>query len=336
MLPHRETLKIRCFLPKFRAQSGSSRQAMPEVASPLVVGISTRALFDLREEHTVFEKRGVEAYAALQRKREQVVLPKGTGFEVVERLLALNPPDGPPLVEVVLISRNSPDLSLRAFNSVAEYGLRVRHGSFVSGRPVGPMVQAWSVDLFLSNEEADVRAAAEAGTAAARLHPPPERAAVAPLDEVRIAFDGDAVLFDAASDEIYKAEGLEAFLAHERTNAHVPMNRGPFGHFLRKLAGIRAQVMRGDGSSRVRLALVTARNAPAHERVVLTFREWGTPFDEAHFVGRHVKAPFVEAFGAHIFFDDQEKHLLGARTIVPAGHVPGPHPADHLIVPAAE
>lgn len=309
---------------------------MPEVTGPLVVGISTRALFDLREEHQVFEEHGVEAYAALQREREQVVLPKGTGFDVVERLLGLNPVEGPPLVQVVLISRNSPDLSLRAFHSVAEYGLSIRHGSFVSGRPVGPLVQAWSVDLFLSNEETDVRMAADAGTAAARLHPPPARAAVAPIDEVRIAFDGDAVLFDAASDEIYKAHGLEAFLAHERTNAHVPMNRGPFGHFLRKLAAVRAQVMRNDGSSRVRLTLVTARNAPAHERVVLTFREWGTPFDEAHFVGHHVKAPFVEAIGAHIFFDDQEKHVLGAGAIVPAGHVPGPHSPDQLIVPASK
>jgi 5'-nucleotidase len=309
---------------------------MPEIDTPLVVGISTRALFDLREEHQVFEEQGVEAYANLQREREKAVLPRGTGFDVVERLLGLNPDEGPALVEVVLISRNSPDLSLRAFNSVEEYGLNIKHGSFVSGRPVGPLIKAWSVDIFLSNEECDVRGAAEAGTAAAKLHPPPERAAAAPTDEVRFAFDGDAVLFDAESDEVYKASGLEAFLAHERANAHVPMKRGPFGQFLRKLAGIRRQVMRNDGSSRVRLALVTARNAPAHERVILTFREWGTPFDEAQFVGHHAKGPFVQAFGAHIFFDDQEKHVLGARSVVPAGHVPGPHVPDQLIVPAAE
>jgi len=220
---------------------------MPEIDTPLVVGISTRALFDLREEHQVFEDEGVAAYAELQRGREKIVLPKGTGFEVVERLLGLNPIGKSPMVEVVLISRNSPDLSLRAFNSVAEYGLNIKHGSFVSGRPVGPLIKSWSVDLFLSNEESDVRAAAEAGTAAAKLYPPPERASAAPSDEVRIAFDGDAVLFDAESDEIYKARGLEAFLAHERANLHVPMNRGPFGHFVRKLAGIRRQVMRADG-----------------------------------------------------------------------------------------
>ncbi len=309
---------------------------MPEIETPLVVGISTRALFDLREEHQVFEEQGIEAYAKLQREREKLVLPKGTGFELVERLLSLNPIEGAPLVEVVLISRNSPDLSLRAFHSVAEYGLRIKHGSFVSGRPVGPLVKAWSVDLFLSNEESDVRAATEAGTAAAKLHPPPGRASGAPTDEVRFAFDGDAVLFDAASDEVFKAKGLEAFLAHERANASVPMNRGPFGQFLRKLAAIRRQVMREDGSSRVRLALVTARNAPAHERVILTFREWGTPFDEAQFVGHHSKGAFVEAFGAHIFFDDQEKHVLGASAVVPAGHVPGPHAPDVLIVPAGK
>lgn len=309
---------------------------MPEVATPLVVGISTSALFDLREEHRVFEELGVDAYAELQREREEIDLPKGTGFELVERLLGLNPVQGLPLVVVVLISRNSPDLSLRAFNSVAKYGLNIRHGSFVSGRPVGPLVRAWSVDLFLSNDEVDVRAAADAGAAAARLHPPPDRAMAAPQDEVRIAFDGDAVLFDATSDEIFKSQGLEAFLAHERANARVPMNRGPFGHFLRKLAAIRTLVMREDGSSRVRLALVTARNAPAHERVVHTFREWGTPFDEAHFVGHHAKGPIVEAFDAHIFFDDQEKHVLGARSVVPSGHVPGPHAAEQLIVPAGD
>lgn len=184
---------------------------MSEGNSPLVVGVSTRALFDLREEHQVFEDSGVESYAALQRQREKVLLPKGTGFEVVERLLSLNPVGGPALVEVVLISRNSPDLSLRAFNSVAEYGLGIKHGSFVSGRPVGPLVQAWNVDLFLSNEDVDVREAANAGTAAARLHEPPKRNAAAPTDEVRIAFDGDAVLFSAESDEIYKEQGLAAF-----------------------------------------------------------------------------------------------------------------------------
>lgn len=312
----------------------SEKDQVNELDAPLVIGISTRALFDLREEHLVFESKGIEAYAALQREREKVLLPKGTGFELVERLLGLNPPDGTPLVAVILISRNSPDLSLRAFHSVAEYGLPIKHGSFVSGRPVGPLVKAWSVDLFLSNEETDVRAATEAGTAAAKLHHPPEQASGAPPDEVRFAFDGDAVLFDAASDEIYKAHGLDAFLAHERANASIPMNRGPFGQFLRKLAVIRRQVMRGDGSSRVRLALVTARNAPAHERVILTFREWGTPFDEAQFVGHHSKGVFVEAFGAHIFFDDQEKHVLGAGSVVPAGHVPGPHAPDALIIPA--
>lgn len=309
---------------------------MPQVETPLVVGISTRALFDLREEHDLFEAKGVEAYARLQREREKIVLPKGTGFEVVERLLALNPPSGPATVEVVLISRNSPDLSLRAFHSIADFGLDIKHGSFVSGRPVGPLIKPWSVDLFLSNEDSDVRAASEAGTAAAKLHAPPDRTSIVPTDEVRFAFDGDSVLFDTESDEVYKNHGLDAFLAHERANSNVPMKGGPFGQFLHKLAGIRRRVMRSDGSSRVRLALVTARNAPAHERVILTFREWGTPFDEAHFVGHHHKGPFVEAFGAHIFFDDQEKHVLGARALVPAGHVPGPHAPDQLIIPAAE
>jgi 5'-nucleotidase len=301
--------------------------------TPLRIGVSTRALFNLEEEHSVFMTKGVRAYAELQLARENTLIGKGTGFEVVERLLRLNEPEERPYVEVVLLSQNSPDLSLRAFNSIEHYSLAIKTGSFTSGRSLGPFIPAWGVDLFLSNEHKDVLAAIEAGAAAAKLGVvPPERQEMGP-DEVRIAFDGDAVVFSKESDEIYKKDGLVAFLQHERQNARQPMAGGPFGNFLKKLSLLRR--MNDRGVSRVRVAIVTARNAPAHARVILTLRAWGTPADEAHFVGVREKAPILKAFGAHIFFDDQEKHFLGASTVVPAGHVPGPHSPEEPIIPAS-
>ncbi|NSY45959.1 5'-nucleotidase [Agrobacterium tumefaciens] len=304
-------------------------------AAPLRIGISTRALFDLEEEHAVFEQEGVWAYAALQLKREGLLISKGTGFDVIERLLRLNVDGERPFVEVVLLSRNSPDLSLRAFNSIHSYRLGIKTGSFTSGRPIGPYVSGWAIDLFLSNEDADVRAAVEAGAAAAKLGLPPANPIEIAEDEVRIAFDGDAVVFSAESDEIYKQQGLAAFMKHERDNATKPMSGGPFGNFLKKLSILRDIYMDDKGFSKVRIAIVTARNAPAHARVVHTLRAWGTPADEAHFVGAFEKAPILKACGAHIFFDDQEKHVLGASAVVPAGHVPGPHEADAPVIPAA-
>jgi 5'-nucleotidase len=303
-------------------------------SKPLRIGISTRALFNLEQEHSVFATQGVKAYAALQLERENVIIERGAGFEVVDRLLGLNEPEQKLYVEVILLSQNSPDLSLRAFRSIEEYGLRIKTGSFTSGRSLAPYIQAWGVDLFLSNEVTDVQAAISAGTAAAKLGiVPPERQEIWE-NEVRIAFDGDAVVFSPESDEIYKQQGLQAFLEHERVNATTPMAGGPFGNFLRKLPILRNIYMRDDGVSSVRIAIVTARNAPAHARVIHTLRAWGTPADEAHFVGTHEKAPTLHAFGAHIFFDDQEKHVLGASAVVPAGHVPGPHRPDEPIIPA--
>lgn len=302
---------------------------------PLLVGVSTRALFDLEEEHRIFETEGVVAYAALQLQRERQILCPGTAFEVVRRLLLLNGDDREKNVEVILLSKNSPDLSLRAFHSANELGIQVQRGSFTSGRSVAPYVNAWGIDLFLSNDDGDVRAAIEGGTAAAKLGAPPAPLSEGLADEVRIALDGDAVVFSPESDEIYTKQGLQAFLTHEQQNAEIPMNSGPFGKFLNKLAVLREKFMRPDGTSRVRIAIVTARNVPAHERVVHTLRAWGTPADEAHFVGRHEKAPFLKAFGAHIFFDDQEKHVFGAARVVAAGLVPGPHSPDKPVIPSS-
>ncbi|MGB6118591.1 MAG: 5'-nucleotidase [Mesorhizobium sp.] len=304
-------------------------------ASPLRIGISTRALFDLEYEHSVFLKDGVRAYIDLQRERERDLIPKGPGFEVVSRLLNLNEGGEKPVVEVIILSKNSPDLSLRAFNSIREYGLNIKTGSFTSGRSLAPFVNAWDIDLFLSNDVDDVKAATDGRVASARLGKTPSHRVEISADEVRIAFDGDAVVFSAESDNIYAKEGLQAFLEHERMHAQNPMQIGPFGNFLKKLSALRRAYLFEEEVSKVRIAIVTARNAPAHERVIHTLRDWGTPADEAHFVGARDKSSILKAFGAHIFFDDQEKHVMGAASVVPSALVPGPHLPDRLIIPAA-
>lgn len=331
-----ENLKGRYDITTFYHDGATVLDIRDELTSqPLRIGISTRALFNLEEEHRVFEEDGVDAYVELQRDREEVLLNRGSGFQVVERLLKLNDPSSRALVEVILMSRNSPDLSLRAFNSIREFGLDIKLGSFTSGRSLAPFVPPWRIDLFLSNEKTDVQAAVTAGTAAARLVAPPNADEADGLDdEVRIAFDGDAVVFSPESDLVYKEHGLKAFFKHEQENAKKPMQAGPFGNFLKKLSKLREAHLYAPGVSKVRIGIVTARNAPAHERVVHTLRAWGTPADEAHFVGANNKGPILEAMGAHIFFDDQEKHVLGAASVVPSGHVPGPHTPDEPVIPA--
>jgi 5'-nucleotidase len=292
------------------------------VELPLIVGVSTRAFFDREEEHALFVREGEGAYSLLQREREMTPLKPGCAFELIKRLLALNPRNGEKLVEVVLLSKNAPDLALRAFHSCEHYALPITGGSFTSGRAVAPFVAAWGVDLFLSNDDGDVRAALASGTAAARLGPVPERAEDTCRDEVHFALDGDAVIFSAESDEVFREHGLEIFERHERSSAQTPMARGPFGGaFLRKLIQLRRLCVRSDGTSRVRIAIVTARNAPAHERVIRTLRHWGALFDEAHFVGHRAKTRFLSAMGAHIFFDDREANVNGAAQFVSAGLV---------------
>lgn len=304
--------------------------------NPLRIGISTRALFDLEAEHDVFVNKGVRAYIDLQREREDVHIRKGTGFAVINRLLKLNEGMQNPLVEVVLMSRNSPDLSLRAFNSISHYQLPIKLGSFTSGRPIGPFIPAWDIDLFLSNEVTDVKAAAEAGAAAARLGKLPDSGILddTNAEEVRFAFDGDSVVFSEESDLIYQADGLDTFIKHETEHAKNPMNAGPFGKFLKKLSKLRTIHIYKEEVSKIRIGIVTARNAPAHERVIQTLREWGTPADEAHFVGPNEKGPILAAMNAHIFFDDQEKHINSASSAVPSGHVPGPHSPNNPVIPA--
>ncbi len=297
----------------------------PDIAQPLVIAISSRALFDLEESHTLFEREGVDAFAAYQRGREDDVLQPGIAFPLVRKLLALNAhaPAGVPHVEVILLSRNSSDTGLRVFNSIQHHGLDIRRATFTSGAPTWPYIKPFGAHLFLSADAESVRRALEHGIAAATLLPSqsvlPANGAGA-HDQIRIAFDGDAVLFDDEGERISREGGLEAFARHERERAHEPLIGGPFRVFLDALH--RLQAAYPVEACPIRTALVTARSAPAHERVIRTLREWGIRLDEALFLGGRAKGPFLQAFGADIFFDDSQHNIDSAREHVAAGHVP--------------
>jgi len=299
----------------------------------LTVAVTSRALFDLEEGHALFEREGVEAYAAYQREHEDDVLKPGVAFPVVRKLLALNEgaPMETPRVEVILLSRNSADTGLRIFNSIQHYGLGIVRATCTAGEPTWPYVKPFGTDLFLSANPESVRRALVHGIAAATILPrgPGEVSAAAATDtgrppaQLRIAFDGDAVIFGDEGERISREHGVEAFGRHERENAHAPLSGGPFRSFLSALHALQAAFPAGEEAP-IRTALVTARSAPAHERVIRTLREWGVRLDEALFLGGRHKGPFLEAFGADIFFDDSQHNIDSARQhhSVAAGHVP--------------
>ena len=295
---------------------------MPDAhADPLIVAISSRTLFDMEDSHALFEAEGIDAYAAYQRSHEDDVLPPGIAFPLVRKLLALNdgaPPEAP-RVEVILISRNSADTGLRIFNSIAHHGLRIKRAAFSNGAPPFPYIRPFNADLFLSANAEDVRAALAAGVAAATLLP--AKAPQQRFDQLRIAFDGDAVIFDDEGERVSREGGLAAFAAHELANRAQPLSGGPFRGFLDALHRLQAAFQSGTDAP-IRTALVTARSIPAHERVIRTLRDWGIRLDEALFLGGRAKGPFLEAFGADIFFDDSEQNIASARDLVAAGHVP--------------
>ena len=288
---------------------------------PLVVAITARALFDLEDSHGLFEAKGVEAYSDHQREREDDVLEPGIAFPLVRKLLALNASaavDAPP-VEVILLSRNSSDTGLRIFNSIQHHGLDIRRATFTSGAPVWPYIRPFGAQLFLSANPVSVRAALEAGVAAATILP--AKANQSGHHQLRIAFDGDAVIFSDESERVSREHGIEAFGLHERERAREPLSGGPFRGFLSALHDLQVAFPVGENAP-IRTALVTARSAPAHERVIRTLREWGVRLDEALFLGGREKGPFLEAFGADIFFDDSPHNIDSARRHVAAGHVP--------------
>jgi len=289
----------------------------PDLTDTLVIGISSRALFDLERENKIFEQEGLDAYARFQTDNESRVLEPGTAFPLVEAFLKLNEKLGEHLVEVVIMSQNNPQTGLRVMNSIDFYNLGITRAAFSGGQPLGPFLEAYSVGLYLSKNPEDVQDAVDHGIAAAQLYAPPE-AFNPEADEIRIAFDGDAVLFSEDSEVIYKQQGLDAFLEHEKIFADLPLPEGPFGRVLKTLSRIKSL----STEPLVRIALVTARDRPAHERVILTLRSWGVTVDEAYFLGGLSKNQVLKAFNAHIFFDDQDKHAGPASEHVPSARVP--------------
>ena len=292
-----------------------------DLSNKLVVGISSRALFDLETENKIFEEQGLDAYEAYQIEHEDDVLKPGTAFPLVKALHRLNSGDER-LTEIIIMSKNSANTSLRVFKSIEKYGLDISRGALVSGRPIAPYLAPFKTDLFLSADENDVQEAVNAGFAAGiicsheQLPIDPEQE----IDQIRIAFDGDAVIFSDEAERIYQEQGLTAFAEHERKNAEKPLPEGPFAKLLKTISLVQKKFP--EDKMPIRTALVTARNAPAHERVVRTLRAWDARIDEAFFLGGIEKAEVLKAFGAHIFFDDQTVHTDPASKRVPAARVP--------------
>jgi 5'-nucleotidase len=283
----------------------------------LVIAISSRALFDLTESHKVYMEEGLAAYSKYQIDRESDALDPGDAFILVKKLLHLNELLGEPRVEIVLMSRNSADTGLRIFNSIEEYNLSITRAAFSGGESPYRYIEAFGCHLFLSLDPADVQRALGQGIAAATLLP---SKSTNEKEQLRFAFDGDAVLFSDEAERIYKQHGLDAFTENEKASAKTPLSGGPFKEFLSALHSLQAEFA-GDQCP-IRTALVTARSAPAHERVIRTLRAWDVRIDESLFLGGLPKGEFLNAYGADVFFDDQPLHCDSAKDHVATGHVP--------------
>jgi 5'-nucleotidase len=304
-----------------------------DLSNTLVVGISATALFDLGEADRLFQERlkvdvekAVIEYRQYMLARENEPLLDGTGMPLIRALLDLNKfhqKDEVPLVEVVVMSRNSPETGVRVFNNIRKLGLKISRHAFTGGESVADYIEAFDVDLFLTTNLKDAQKVMDAGKCAvALLKEPPKDIEQLPSDQVRIAFDGDAVLFDESSELIFKSKGLDEFQQNEDLQQHVPMLEGPYAAFLQKLAKLQSRLPFGVEMSPIRLAIVTARSAPAEMRVINTLRHWGVYVNEVFFLGGLNKAAILKAFKPHIFFDDQDLHIETASKLVPAGKVP--------------
>lgn len=261
----------------------------------------------------------MDAYSRYQVEHEDEVLPPGEAFPMVKKLLRINEKlGGEPRVEVILLSRNSADTGLRVFNSIEYHGLDITRAAFCGGESPYRYVSAFGCHLFLSTNAEDVCSALDNGVAAATLISSGSRDRND--DELRFAFDGDAVLFSDDSERVFKESGLAAFTQSEKAAAKEPMSGGPFKHFLQALHALQAEFP--PKSCPIRTALVTARSAPAHERVVRTLRTWNIRIDESLFLGGLDKAVFLKSYGADVFFDDQQSHCESAKSHVATGHVP--------------
>lgn len=290
----------------------------------LVIGISSSALFDMTQSDEVFRQQGVDAYRQFQIDHEDTVLEPGGAFNLVSKLLNLNTLLGEEKVEVVLLSRNTADTGLRVFNSIHHYNLPIIRAAFSGGSSPYRYAADFGAHLFLSTHSQDVRLALEQNVAAAAILPKPASSIdsnKADSQMLKFAFDGDAVLFTDESERIFKEQGLDAFSENELLSAKTPLNSGPFRGFLLALHHLQSEFTQRNLDCPIRTALVTARSAPAHERVIRTLREWGVRIDESIFLGGFEKSHFLKSFGADVFFDDQLIHLKKAAEFLTTGHV---------------
>ena len=289
----------------------------------LVVGVTARALFNLEAENDIFEIEGVRKYREYQDKNQDVPLEMGTAFYLVKSLLELNKQAHKPIVEVVVMSRNSPETGIRILKSIEKYGLDITRLAFSGGEPIAPYIDAFGVDLFLSKDESSVQAVIDSHSncAAAVIYEPPT-AFNSATNVVKIAFDADAVLFNEDSELRFKKEGIDSFHKYEEENKDVPLQEGPFAKLLKKLSKIQECLPVTVELSPLRLAIVSSRSIPAHMRVINTLKKWGVYVNEVYFLGGMPKDKVLKAFGAHIFFDDQDIHLESSSKVVPSGKVP--------------
>lgn len=308
---------------------------------PLTVAISSTALFDLGESNRIYVEEGLEAYRRYQIDQEDTILDPGDGFSLVEKLLNINKILNKPRVEIILLSRNSADTGLRVFNSIAAHDLQISRAAFCGGESPYRYINAFGCDLFLSTHADDVRQALAQNVAAATLlgRPRPSKAAGADessdhayrqMTPLKLAFDGDSVIFSDEAEQVFQSQGLQAFSDSEVARAQTALGGGPFRSFLGALhtlqSELEAELTQPNAQSSsepfIRTALVTSRGAPAHERVIRTLREWDIRLDESLFLGGMDKTEFLRAFGADIFFDDQATHCERAADHIATGHVP--------------
>lgn len=293
-----------------------------DLSEILVVGVSTRALFNLEKENKVFEEEGIEAFRKYQLDNEDELLEAGTAFYLVRSLLELNKIANRRIVEVVVMSRNSPETGMRVLNTIEKYNLDITRVAMTGGEPLSPYINAYGIDLFLSKDQKDVQTVIDSKEcAAALIYEPPKL--FSSLDaRVKIAFDADAVLFSDDSEFRYKTEGMDSFHQYEKEHEDEALDEGPFAKLLIKLSKIQEHLPMRIEYSPLRLAIVTARNAPSHKRVIKTLRKWGVYVDEVYFLGGLAKDKILKAMGAHIFFDDQDTHLVESSKVVPSAKVP--------------
>lgn len=294
-----------------------------DIKNRLKIAVTSRALFQLERENEIYEKEGVEAYEKYQIEHEHEILKPGASFQLIKALLRLNETPGmEESVEVLIASRNSANTSMRVFNSLKYYGLDITRGMFSSGADIAKYLPVYDIDLFLTAKPHDAQAAIDAKIPSATIvtDHAEDYDTDSEINEIKIAFDGDAVLFSDESEAIYKQYGLDAFAEHERKLAEQPMEEGPFAKFLRAVTKV--QKNQENSAVKIRTALVTSRNAPAHERVITTLRAWDVRIDETFFLGGLPKTDILKAFGAHIFFDDQKVYSESAASVVPSATVP--------------